>query len=198
MCADDFNRDDFDDAARSIAREVSEFVERAVENIDSDQIADTFGVDPDRAREWVQSAGSWLSNRVERLGDEVAARQSGAAQERDMARDRNVAPERGPTPESRRAPTGTPADDPLSAAGPHPLDLPTDEQGAALAALDSGRWTVEPGSRALAAVGDGPGPSDALGLVRELRVRDWIDADGAVTLAGHNALRRWLASATRV
>jgi hypothetical protein len=72
--------------------------------------------------------------------------------------------------------------------------MPSDDQGRALAALDSGRWTVEPGTSALAARGDGPGPSDALGLVRELRVRDWIDADGEVTLAGHAALRRWLAN----
>jgi hypothetical protein len=28
--------------------------------------------------------------------------------------------------------------------------------------------------------------------VRELRVRDWIDADGTVTLTGQHALRRWL------
>ena len=62
--------------------------------------------------------------------------------------------------------------------------MPTDEQGRALAALDSGRWTVEPGTSALSSHGDGPGPSDALGLVRELRVRDWIDADGEVTLVG--------------
>jgi len=37
----------------------------------------------------------------------------------------------------------------LRSAGPDPLDLPTGEQGMALAALDSGRWTVEAGSHAL-------------------------------------------------
>jgi hypothetical protein len=61
-----------------------------------------------------------------------------------------------------------------------------------LAALDSGRWTVEPGTEALASSGEGVGPSDALGLVRELRVRDWITADGKLTLAGRRALSRWL------
>ena len=76
-----------------------------------------------------------------------------------------------------------------AAPGPDPLDVPTDEQGRALAALDSGRWTVEPGTSALSSHGDGPGPSDALGLVRELRVRDWIDADGEVTLVGRHALQ---------
>jgi hypothetical protein len=178
MCAEENNRDDFEDAARSIAREVSEFVERAVENFDPDDIAGAFGVDPDRARDWVQSAGNWLSNRVEQFGDEIGEREN------------TPEPEASP----RRAPGSQPAaDDPLRAAAPHPLDLPTEEQGAALAALESGRWIIEPGSKALASVGDGPGPSDALGLVRELRVRDWINADGVVTLAGANALRRWLA-----
>ena len=86
----------------------------------------------------------------------------------------------------------TPWEDSLRGAGPDPLDAPTPEQGRALAALDSGRWTVEPGTSALSSHGDGPGPSDALGLVRELRVRDWIDADGEVTLVGRHALRRWL------
>ena len=40
--------------------------------------------------------------------------------------------------------------------------------------------------------GQGPGPSDALGLVRELRVRDWIAQDGQITRAGRRALDRWL------
>ena len=87
--------------------------------------------------------------------------------------------------------------DPLRHAGPHPLDLPTADQGLALAALDSGRWRVEPGTSALAVHGEGPGPSDALGLVREMRVRDWMTADGEITLAGRNALRRWLDAADR-
>jgi hypothetical protein len=79
-------------------------------------------------------------------------------------------------------------------AEPHPLDVPTPEQGTALAALDSGRWVLEPGTATLAVRGGGPGPNDALGLVRELRDRDWIDAEGAVTLVGKHALGRWLAS----
>jgi hypothetical protein len=86
-----------------------------------------------------------------------------------------------------------PDEDPLRGADPHPLDLPTQEQGVALAALDSGRWTIEPGTSMLVAHGDGPAPKNALGLVRELRVRDWIGADGAVTIAGRRALERWLA-----
>jgi hypothetical protein len=173
MTDDQPDRDEFEEAARSIAREVSDFVERTVEQFDPDQIAGAIGVDPDRAREWVETAGDWLRGRVERWGEDPTA---GAA----------------PT---RKA--DAPADDPLRGAGPHPLDVPTEEQGLALAALQSGRWTIEPGSRTLAAQGDGPGPSDALGLVRELRSHDWIDADGELTLVGRHALGRWLDSATR-
>jgi hypothetical protein len=92
----------------------------------------------------------------------------------------------------RGAPAGPSEDDPLGGAGPHPLDLPTEEQGMALAALESGRWTVEPGTSMLVAHGEGPAPRDALGLVRELRVRDWLDGEGALTLAGRRALARWL------
>ena len=31
-----------------------------------------------------------------------------------------------------------------------------------------------------------------VGLVGELRARDWINAEGEVTLVGRNALRRWM------
>jgi hypothetical protein len=92
------------------------------------------------------------------------------------------------------APTPIRWEDPLRTAAPDPRDVPSEEQGRALAALDSGRWTVEPGTQALASHGEGPGPSDALGLVRELRVHDWIDAEGHVTLVGRAALARWLES----
>jgi hypothetical protein len=92
-------------------------------------------------------------------------------------------------------PAKAPSHDVFRDAEPHPLDVPTREQGVALAALDSGRWTLEPGTEALSVRGGGPGPRDALGLVRELRERDWIDADGAVTLVGRHALGRWLAAA---
>src|SRR5688572_21020485 len=69
--------------------------------------------------------------------------------------------------------TGDPAPDPGDAparhAGPHPLAMPSAEQGVALAALESGRWRIESGTLT---VRDGAGPSDPLGLVRELRVSD--------------------------
>lgn len=168
---DENNGESFEDIFRSIARELGRSVERAVDNVELDDFADAIGVDPAAARDWVESTGGWLRSRAEQLGDDLASRVSGPG----------------------RAVTG---EDPLQAAAPHPLDLPTEEQGRALAALDSGRWVVEPGTETLAARGDGPAPSDALGIVRELRVRDWIGADGEITLVGSHALGRWLAAST--
>ena len=78
---------------------------------------------------------------------------------------------------------------PVDHAGPHPRAMPTTEQGVALAALDSGRWRIESGTLS---VHDGPGPNEPLGLLRELRVSDWITADGELTLTGRKALARWL------
>jgi hypothetical protein len=161
----------FGETLRSIAEELGRYIERSAESVDLDEMADSFGVDPDRVRDWVESAGGWFRVQAENVGDEVARKMGGPAQ-----------------PAPRR-------EDPLGGAGPHPLDLPTDEQGLALAALDSGRWTVEPGTETFAARGEGPGPRDALGLVRELRVRDWISGDGQLTLVGRHALSRWLDSA---
>jgi hypothetical protein len=83
----------------------------------------------------------------------------------------------------------SPADAPVHPAGPHPLAMPTTEQGVALAALESGRWRIESGTFI---VNDGAGPSDPLGLLRELRVSDWVSADGELTLSGRKALARWL------
>jgi hypothetical protein len=169
MCGDEPERESFDEMLRSFAREISRSAERMTQ-IDVDEIADAIGVDPTRAREWVDGAGKWLRSQAEGLGQEFTGGVRSAA---------------------ARA-----QDDPLRHAAPHPLDLPTDDQGLALAALDSGRWTVEPGSAALASHGGGPGPSDALGLVRELHARDWITAEGEVTLVGRRALSRWLEATT--
>ncbi len=132
---------------------------------DPEDVARAVGVDPDQVREWVDTAGDWLRSQFEGTGGQ------------------------------RRRPEAQGNEDVLRDAEPHPLDVPTQEQGIALAALDSGRWTLEPGTATLSVHGGGPGPRNALGLVRELRDRDWIDADGAVTLVGRHALGRWLAAA---
>lgn len=169
MSGNESGGESFEDALRSIASELGRYIERSIDSADLDEFAGSVGVDPTAAREWFENAGSWLSAQTENLGEELARR--AGAQRRDVARV-----------------------DPLGGAGPHPLDIPTEEQGLALAALDSGRWIVEPGADALAAKGEGPGPSDALGIVRELRVRDWIAADGKLTATGRHALNRWLAA----
>ena len=165
------NGESFEEILRSMAEELGRSIERYVDNLDVADVADSIGVDPTLARDWVEAASGWLRTQTQSAGEELAHRAGG----------------------SRRAVARV---DPLGGAGPHPLDLATDEQALALAALDSGRWTVEPGTDALTAKGDGPGPSDALGLVRELRVRDWIAIDGELTLVGRHALSRWLDAAT--
>ena len=182
MSEDEPTGDSFEEQLRAIARELGRSVERAVDNIDVDDFAQMFGVDVGSAREWMESAGAWLRSQAERVDEDFPVRMPGPW--RPPARE---------TPSPSRSPLR--GDDPLRSAGPHPLDLPTDEQGAALAALESGRWMVEPGTDALAARGDGPGPSDALGIVRELRVRDWLGSGGEITLVGRRALSRWLEAA---
>jgi transposase-like protein len=148
------------------ARELADEIRASIERYaqaDPEDLARAAGVDPDQLRGWVDGAGEWLRTQF------------------------------GGASEPRRRPAAADGEDILRDAEPHPLDVPTQEQGIALAALESGRWTLEPGTATLSVSGGGPGPRNALGLVRELRERDWIDADGAVTLVGRHALGRWLA-----
>ena len=165
---------DFEDRLRAIAKEISRSVERNI-----DEVAETFGLDADRAREFADAAGQWINDHVEG-GEELFGRER--------------------TESSQHGKPGHPAEPPLvadesamrpSRPGPHPLDLPTAPQGLALSALDSGRWTVRPGSNTLASTGEGPAPVDAAERVSELRGRDWIKADGELTLVGRRALGRW-------
>ena len=165
--SDDQNRHSFEETLRAIAEEVSRSVER-ISDVDFEGIVRSTGIDPDQAKGWLDAAGEWLRIQVEHVEEHV-----------DLA-----------------VPPVT-ADDPLGDAGPHPLDVPTAEQGLALAALDSGRWSLEPGTSTLVAHGDGPVPRDSHGLVRALRVRDWLDTDGELTLTGRHALARWLDTADR-
>ena len=166
----------FEEALREIADEVQRGIAR-FQTGDFEDVARTYGVDADRAKRFVDGAGDWLRAQMENLPD-MPFPPAGPA---------------GPADSQPASSNPSPKwDDALSSAGPDPLDTPTDEQGRALAALDSGRWSIEPGTSMLTAHGEGPGPSDALGLVRELRVRDWIDANGDVTLVGGAALARWL------
>jgi hypothetical protein len=169
MFDDDPSNESFEEAVRSIVREVSQSLER-VAQLDLDDIAGVIGVDSARVRGLIEGAAGWFRAQAEGFGDSGVV--SGAA------------------PGSAAV-----VEDSVRSAGPQPLDLPTRDQGMALAALDSGRWRVEPGTHALMAQGEGPGPGDAPGLVDELRARDWIAADGALTLVGRRALSRWLDAA---
>lgn len=145
-----------------------------------DEVAETFGVDAERARLFAEAAGQWINDRVEG-GEEMFGRP--AAKSAPGQHGKPGQPAKPPIINDELARTSRP--------GPHPLDLPTAPQGLALSALDSGRWTVRPGSNVLASTGEGPAPVDAAGLVSELRGRDWIKADGELTLVGRRALGRW-------
>ncbi len=158
-------------------------------DVDLEQLAEDYGVDVDRARAAASAAGQWLSERLSSVEplfgegqahqDEPAAHQPSANLEQQMAQSTEPG-HRSTNP------------------GPHPLDLATGRQGLALSALDSRRWTVRPGSNQLAGTGDGPPPpeaADAPELVGDLRARDWITPDGALTLVGRHALARWCRTA---
>jgi hypothetical protein len=175
MSDDEPGRSNFEEVAKALAEEVTRAFER-ISEIDFDEIARTASAEGERARQWVDELGRWLR---EQAAGAAGGGYPGAAWDE-------------PSAPGDPAAAAAPADDPLKHAGPHPLDMPTAEQGLALAALDSGRWRIEPGTSTLASHGEGSGPRDALGLVRELRVRDWLSADGELTLAGRSALKRWL------
>jgi len=168
MFEDDSDPESFEETVRSIVREVSRSIER-VAQADLDEVAAAIGVDLARARELAESAVGWLRAQAEGLGDDWTS--WGARQGAAVDGDRPSRP------------------------GPHPLDLPTAEQGMALAAVDSGRWKVEPGGDALEPDDEAPGSGDTRGLVDELRARDWITADCQLTIAGRHALGRWLDAA---
>jgi hypothetical protein len=163
MSEEDDGGESFEEKLRALARELGQSLERVTgRNVDLDEVADRIGEGGDRVRELSEFAGRWI---------------------RDVAQG----------PEARRSERVVPStgDARLRLTGPDPRDVPTEEQGLALGALDSGRWKVEPGTDELIADGGGPNPSVEVGLVSELRARDWISASGEVTFLGHAALSRW-------
>ncbi len=155
---------EFEDRLRAIAKEISRNI---------DDVAESLGVDGERARHFAEAAGQWLNDHVEG-GEELFGSPSPAE-----------------PASSGAAPDKTEPARPSRRTGPHPLDRPTADQGLALSALDSGRWTVRPGSNQLTGTGEGSEPAHASELVSELRARDWIKADGELTLVGRRALGRW-------
>ena len=176
MSDEDQHRPSFEDVARQLADDMRRALER-VSDIDVDELARTASAEAERAREWFEDfARRFGQGTTWSAGFSDAPGHAGPDEPAPRAAD----------------------DDPLREAGPSPLDLPTTDQGVALAALDSGRWRLEPGTSAFVVFGEGPAPRDALGLVRELRVRDWMSADGEITLAGRHALKRWLEASDSV
>jgi hypothetical protein len=180
------DHDSFEDRLRAIADEISRSVQR-ISDLDMDELSQRYGMDADRARAFADAAGQWLSDRLS-TGEPLFGHVQHSAEDRDPRADDGPVGSLGPDLDARRAEAGpTPPD---AAPGPHPLDLPTDQQGVALSALDSGRWTVRPGSNQLAGTATGAEPTRS-DVVGELRARDWIAADGTLTLVGRQALARW-------
>ena len=77
MFANDPGGENFEDALRSIAAELGQYLERSLENVDLDDISDRFGVDSSTAAEWAENAGGWLRALTSGLGEEIARRASG-------------------------------------------------------------------------------------------------------------------------
>ncbi|MFZ1994498.1 MAG: hypothetical protein WAU75_10330 [Solirubrobacteraceae bacterium] len=173
------DHDSFEDRLRAIADEISRSVQR-ISELDVDELSQRYGVDVGRARAFADAAGQWLTDHLS-AGDPPFGR---------VPHDED-GPVRPPSPDPDLQEPSKPGQARSGPGpGPHPLGLPTDQQGVALSALDSGRWTVRPGSNQLAGTetGPAPAPSDVVG---ELRGRDWITADGTLTLVGRHALSRW-------
>jgi hypothetical protein len=154
-----------DDRFEDRLRALARQLSRSISDADLDEVADRLGFDRDRIHGAAGAAEAWLTDR-------------GSTSEPLFA----------PTPSDIR-----PA--PRATLGPHPLDVPSEEQGRALSALASGRWTLRPGSGALSSSGDGPPPPEHADLTGELSARDWITADGTVTIVGRQALLRWCRTA---
>lgn len=187
MSDGDYGDQSFEEKVRAIFKEVSQSIEQAAESIDLDEIADRLGVSSDRFRNFAETAGQWLSDQFAEHDEHDHPRHDD-----DVAADVPDPGFFGVKRQSSESAGGTERQDRPARSGPHPRDLPTEEQGVALSALESGRWKVAPGTSELSSDGEGPEPRDAAGLVGELRARDWIAAGGEITLVGRDALRRWL------
>ena len=173
--------DSFEDRLRAIADQISQSL-RHISEVDFDEIGERYGIDAERARAFADAAGQWLSHgmsSVEPLFGQDRRDDFDSAMNARL--DEQVVHSSGSKQPIRP--------------GPHPLELPVAWQGLALSALDSGRWTVGPGSNQLVGTGEGTPPPDAADLVSELRARDWITAGGALTLVGRHALARWCRTA---
>lgn len=189
----DRGRRSLEETLRAIADEVTKGAERfASGNLgDLEDLARASGIDAEPIKQFAEEAGDWLRDQI------AAATQSGGTVEPMPAADPSD-PRDAATAEDAPAPGSdeTVVASPRAAGLPHPLDMPTEQQARALAALESGRWTVEPGTTVLVTtLNRGPGPEDAHALGMELHVRDWVDVDGELTFTGELALARWARAA---
>ena len=184
-----------DDSFENRLKAIADQLARSLSDTDVDDVAQRFGVDPERVRGMTGAVERWLNDRGSEgeplFGDRAAGRPQDPRTE--------TGPEHVETDFAQAGPQSAGPDAYSAPGGPHPLDLPTEAQGIALSALDSGRWTVRPGSSRLvssSAADAETAPAEAAAdLVNELRARDWITADGAVTLVGRQALLRWTRTA---
>ncbi|MFA4928078.1 MAG: hypothetical protein WC558_06145 [Patulibacter sp.] len=198
----DRGRRSLEETLRAIADEVTKGAERfASGNLgDLEDLARASGIDAEPIKQFAEEAGEWLRDQIS------AATQSGSdvepmpAADPSDPRDATTPPAATPSAAKPTTPAAPTTEDVVSSPRahglPHPLDLPTEQQARALAALESGRWTVEPGTVVLVTtLNRGPGPEDAHALGMELHVRDWVDIDGDLTFTGELALARWARAA---
>jgi len=171
------DHESFEDWLRAIADEISRSVQRMSE-FDVEDLSHRYGVDADRARAFADAAGRWLNDRfsasdpqfghIEHPDDDSAARPPGADLDLEGR------------PEAKQTQPPGP--------GPHPLDLATDQQGISLSALDSGRWTVRPGSNQLA--GTGTGMERDYDYTTAIWAEDMLDPQAIGKSAGERAVKR--------
>ena len=63
MHDDNSDFESFEEMVRTFARELGRSAER-ITQFDVDGLAETVGIDPDRARAWAETAGKWLRGQV--------------------------------------------------------------------------------------------------------------------------------------
>ncbi|HET9074836.1 MAG TPA: hypothetical protein VFN48_09670 [Solirubrobacteraceae bacterium] len=197
--------DSGDPVLRWIAQQIQRSV-RDLEQLDVEAIARVTGWDPERVREQIDTAGEWITSHAEDLSEGALRRLESVVDPDTLKRVSGLL-----DPEVLRrftggfsgfsgfgssggsgGPSGGSAAGGPSGTAPHPLDVPTPAQGLALSAIDSGRWSVAPGSHEFVTHDGSAAPPDASGLIGELRARDWIDSSGSLTQVGRNALTRWM------
>lgn len=194
----DRGRRSLEETLRAIAEEVTKGAERfASGNLsDLENLAKASGIDAEPIKQFAEEAGEWLRDQISAATESGSDVEPMPAADPTDPRDAATPPAAAAPPANVPTPATPTADDVVAAPRahglPHPLDRPTEQQARALAALQSGRWTVEPGTVVLVtSLNRGPGPEDAHALGMELHVRDWVDVDGDLTFTGELALARW-------